>query len=298
VGFGSRTCAACGATVLVALIASPSTPAARAGQTRIRHRFLCVDNGKPNRLVHIDEREPGSDWSVEIPGGSRDLQLLEGGKVLVSHSSGAAEYDLADGKRGWSVAKFRGVNSARRLPCGNTILGENTRAGVLIHEVDRRGNEVGKLLLKGMKNLRLLRRLENGNTLLTVTGPNRVVEVDPRGKTIWEVRLPGKGYKAIRLPGGTTMVSTATARLVVELDPDGKTVWSAGGREKHPGVVFDCFSGFDRLESGNVVVANWLGHGNHGKGPHLIEFDRSNRIVWQWADHAAARQVTNVLVIE
>jgi hypothetical protein len=280
------------AVLLVAL-------SARAEQPRIRHRFLCVDNGKPNRLVYVNEFEPAESWSVEVPGPrSRDLQLLDGGKVLASHSSGAAEYDLADGKRLWSVAKYRDVNSARRLPCGNTILGANSRAGVVIHEVDRRGDEVGKLVLKGMKNLRLLRRLENGNTLLTVTGPTRVVEVDKRGKTVWEARIPGKGYKAIRLPGGTTMVSTATAALVVELRPDGKTVWSAGGRDKHPGVVFDCFSGFSRLKSGNVVVANWLGHGKHGKAPHLIEFDRRNLIVWQWADHAAARQVTNVLVIE
>lgn len=102
----------------------------------------------------------------------------------------------------------------------------------------------------------------------------------------------------MRAACGTTMVSAATARLVVELDTEGGTVRSVGGRDAHPDVMLDCFSGFDRLENGNVVVANWLGHGNRGRGPHLIEFNRENRIVWRWTDHAAARQVTNVLVIE
>jgi hypothetical protein len=274
-------------------------PEARAAGTRTRHRFICVDNGKPNRLVHVDQSRPERNWSVEIPGPrSRDLQVLEGGKVLVSHSSGAAEYDLADGRRGWSVARYGDVNSARRLPNGNTLLGENSRAGVVIHEVDRRGNEVGTLLLKGMRNLRLLRRLGNGNTLLTVTGPNRAIEVDASGEVVWQAKLPGKGYKAVRLPGGTTLVSTATAALVVELDAQGRTVSTVGGKAEHPAVVLDCFSGFDRLRSGNIVVANWLGHGNHGRGPHLIEFDSANRIAWQWADHRAARQVTNVLVLD
>lgn len=59
----------------------------------------------------------------------------------------------------------------------------------------------------------------------------------------------------------------------------------------------DFFSGFELLPNGHVVVANWLGRGKHEKGPHLVEFNDANECVWQWKDHVAARQVTNVLML-
>ena len=52
------------------------------------------------------------------------------------------------------------------------------------------------------------------------------------------------------------------------------------------------------LKNGNVVVANWRGHGYEGDGPHIIEFDADNRVVWTWAELTKAKYVTNVLVLE
>ena len=63
-----------------------------------KHRWVCVDNGA-NRLIHVDQNDTARDWTVAIPGGSRDLQSLGDGKLLVSHGNGAAVYDLSDGKR-------------------------------------------------------------------------------------------------------------------------------------------------------------------------------------------------------
>jgi hypothetical protein len=53
---------------------------------------LAVDNGL-NKLLLVDEITKKG-WTISIPAGSRDLQLLPGNKVLVSHGDGAAEYDL------------------------------------------------------------------------------------------------------------------------------------------------------------------------------------------------------------
>jgi hypothetical protein len=33
-------------------------------------------------------------------------------------------------------------------------------------------------------------------------------------------------------------------------------------------------------------------------GPHLIEFDRNNKIVWTWTDHERAQMIHNSLVLE
>jgi len=71
-----------------------------------------------------------------------------------------------------------------------------------------------------------------------------------------------------------------------------------GGKKEHPQLGLDFCSGWDLLPNGNRVMANWLGHGKHGQGVHLAEFTARNRLVWQWADHHLAQQVTNVLVLD
>jgi hypothetical protein len=45
-------------------------------------------------------------------------------------------------------------------------------------------------------------------------------------------------------------------------------------------------------------MTNWLGHGKLNSASHLLEFDTNNKLVWQWDDHQAVKQVTNLLVIK
>jgi hypothetical protein len=282
---------------IVALIAAVCALAPVARAADITHKFLGVDN-KANNLIYVDQTDAAKNWTTAIPGGSRDLQIIDGNKVLVSHGNGAGEYDLATGKKLWSIDSFRGINSARRLPCGNTLLGGAGKGGIAIYTVDAKGKTLNTRILKGMRDLRLMRALKNGNILLTIGGPYRAVEVDAKGKIVWQAKLPGKGYKATRLPCGNTLVSTANAVQIVEFDANGKTVNCVGGKKSHPDMLLDCFSGFDTLKNGNVVVANWLGHGNQGKGKHLIEFDKKNKVIWTWGDHKTAKVLTNVLLTD
>jgi len=126
----------------------------------------------------VDQHDPNGGWSVAIPSpNSRDLQLVGAGRVLVSHPNGAAEYELAAGRKVWEITTYSGVHTARRLPGGNTLLGANAKEG-------------------------------------------------------------------------------------------------------------------------NVVIANWLGHGNHPDSPHAVEFDRDNKLVWSCGDHKLAKVATNVMILD
>lgn len=259
------------------------------------HRFLAIDNGL-NHLLLVDQRG-GQGWSVDIPGGSRDLQLVTGDHVLVSHGDGAAEYALSDGGRGWSVTGYSDIQSARRLPGGETLLAGGT-TDVTFYTLDQLGMEIGKVHLPGYLELRLVRVLDNEHLLFTAAFPFRVVEVDMNGAEIWQAPLPDKGYTAERLPGGETLATAGEPCLLVTLDASGEIMRKLGGEENFPGVGLDWFSGFHQLPGGNVVVANWLGHDKWGTGPHLVELTPDNTIAWSWADHDAAMQITNVLVLE
>lgn len=110
--------------VLLALLPRPATCA-----DEIRHRFICVDNhGKVNRLIHVDQSEASRNWVAPIPGPrSRGIQILGSDRVLVSHFTDAAEYSLADGKKGWSIEGYTNVQTARRLSNGHTVLGREVR---------------------------------------------------------------------------------------------------------------------------------------------------------------------------
>lgn len=261
-----------------------------------KHRFLCVDNGK-NQLQYVDQVHPEKSWAKPIPAGSRDIQIVADGKrALVSHGNGAAEYDLATGvPTGWAVTRYKSIQTAVRLANGRTLLGRGDGA---VYELDSDGKEIGCVTPKEKLDIRLMRLLDNGNLLLACASPRAAVELARDGTVVSKIPLPGKGYTATRLANGHYRSSTGDECKLVELDADGKVCWFVGGKAEHPGAGLDFFSGWDTLPNGSIVVANWLGHGKQGKGCHVAEFTPDNKLVWTWQDHALAKQITNVKMLE
>ncbi|MBM3858989.1 MAG: hypothetical protein FJ395_04980 [Verrucomicrobia bacterium] len=261
----------------------------------IRHRWLCVDNGK-HQLLCVDQFQPEKSWSRAIPPGSRDIQLVAGNRrVLVSHGNGAAEYDVATGTpTGWAVTRYSGIQSAVRLANGHTLLARGDGA---VFDVDARGNESAVIQPQEKFDVRLVTLLDGGNLLFSAAKPQALVEMTRHGAIVKKMPLPGKGYRAVVLSGGRYRSSTGDECKVVELDGNGNVVSFVGGKAEHPALGLDFFSGWDTLPNGNIVVANWLGHAKHGKGCHLVEFSPANKAVWTWQDHELARQITNVKML-
>ena len=72
-----------------------------------------------------------------------------------------------------------------------------------------------------------------------------------------------------------------------------------GGRaEDLPGITLKFMAGLQRLPNGNTVMSNWLGHGQFGQAPHLIEVTRERRVVWTFADHLTMKTVSSVQVLD
>ena len=107
--------------------------------------------------------------------------------------------------------------------------------------------------------------------------------------------------ESVRLRSGNTLASAGYGAFLVELDPAGKIVRKFGGKEQTPAAVKPNFYAmFQLLLSGNVVVANWQGHGpGHGSsGVQLLEFDKSGVIVWQWSESEKISSLQGVLVLD
>jgi hypothetical protein len=81
------------------------------------------------------------------------------------------------------------------------------------------------------------------------------------------------------------------------VDAGGRTVWEVQGDEL-PGVSLKFIAGVQRLPNGNTVLCNWLGHGNLGKAPHLVEVTRDRRVVWTFADHEHLKTVSSFQLLD
>lgn len=65
-----------------------------------------------------------------------------------------------------------------------------------------------------------------------------------------------------------------------------------------PGITLKFIAGFHRLRNGNTVIANWLGHGQFGKAPHVIEITPDKRVAWSFSDHTRFRTISSVQVLD
>ncbi|OQW97004.1 MAG: hypothetical protein BWK77_02940 [Verrucomicrobia bacterium A1] len=194
----------------------------------------------------------------------------------------------ADGKVEWEHPA-KNCNDLRVLPNGNLLF--STGHGVL--EVTREKVEVFRYESKS--EIFACQRLPDGSTFVGECNAGRLIEIAPGGRVVKEIRLLPEGKdgghayirNARKLPDGHYLVSHYGDQAVREYDKDGKIVReipAVGG--PHSAV---------RLPNGNTLMSNWLGHGQFGKAPHLVEVTPKNEVVWTFADHATMRAISTVI---
>jgi len=79
-------------------------------------------------------------------------------------------------------------------------------------------------------------RLEDGNTLITDSGNNRILEIDCRGRTVMEFFTSKQSgsvadplaTRAVRLDNGNTLISDQFNHQVIEIDSASNVVFVAG----------------------------------------------------------------------
>ncbi|NUQ64527.1 MAG: hypothetical protein HUU20_18840 [Pirellulales bacterium] len=158
------------------------------------------------------------------------------------------------------------------LPNGNLLF--NTGHGV--REVTRDKQVVFSYDSKS--EVYACQRLANGNTFVAECNSGRLLELDPAGKVVKELRLLPEGKdgghafmrNARRLENSHYLVAHYGAQVVREYAPDGKVVREIAAPGGPHSVV--------RLANGNTLIAC----GDLGpQGAHVMEVDGSGAVVWQ-----------------
>jgi outer membrane protein assembly factor BamB len=183
--------------------------------------------------------------------------------------------------------KGGGTYSCQRLANGDTLIGENSTGRVL--EVNRDGRIVFALQTTPYHagehhNLRMARKLANGNYLVCHSGARVVKEYTPQGEVVWQVKAPGTvAFAAVRTPRETTLVSSLDQ--VTEFDAAGKTVWQFSINDA-AGVSPRNLTGFHLLPDGRLIVGCYRAY-DQGRGCGLLEVSRDKQPLWTYSDPRA-----------
>lgn len=269
----------------------------------IQHEFIAIDEGHET-LLHINECDPSKNWVVPIgQPAARDMQLIGDGRILIGHHHGYSEFDIALGRNVKEFKSLEGVTAVRRQPNGHTIIaGVNISdaKGVAVLELDANDEEVHCAIFPG-DYVRLIRQTNVGTYLMSCN--DRIREGSREGKYLREFPVAGfyHAWKSLRLPNRHLMVTAGYGAFVVELDPHGGIVRKFGGKEQVPELVRPFFYAmFQLLPHGNIVLANWQGHGPGlgNSGVQLLEFDAAGEMVWSWSKPELISSLQGVLVLD
>lgn len=204
------------------------------------------------------ELPPGLYVRVKLKDGSSWLGVIEaasaGAVKIFSHVTGGVEVPKAQ------LRSLAFVTQAR-IGVGNLLIGESTG----LREFDRQGRELWSYR-GGDREVRIGRRLENGNILMVCPHSGQVLEVRPRGKSesdlIWSLNEVNYPYDALRLPGGNTLVAEHHAGRIAEYDPSRKCIRS---------FQVQLPQSLQRLDNGNILVTSTSA---------VFELDRDWKEVW------------------
>jgi hypothetical protein len=177
----------------------------------------------------------------------------------------------ADGKVEWEHPA-PSCNDLWVLPNGNLLF--TTGHGVL--ELTREKKEV--FSYKSSSEIYACQRLPDGNTFVGECSSGKLLEVDPAGKVVKEIKLLPNGdgghafmRNARRLPNGNYLCAHYGLGVVREYDPQGQQVLEI----KAPGNPHSVA----RLPNGNTLIA--AGDAKGAKECKVFEVNPKGETVWQ-----------------
>ena len=264
------------------------------------HHFVCTDySGGKVFIVNADGKV---EWEYAT-GSCNDVWALPNGNLLFNTGHGVKEVT----RQKTVVFNYESsseIYACQRLPNGNTFVGECNTGRLLELAPDGKVVKQVRLLPEGKDGghvyMRNARQLANGNYLVTHYGEQVVREYDSEGRKVRDIPAPGGPHSVIRLPNGNTLIACGDmpgGHRVTEVDKEGQTVWEVKENEL-PGISLKFMTGLQRLPNGNTVISNWLGHGQFGKAPHLIEVTRDKRVLWTFSDHQTMKTVSSIQLLD
>jgi hypothetical protein len=265
----------------------------------------------------LDLDTPGRNWSFNGPG--RDLQLIGDERVLRSTPTGYIELALDGGKlvKEVTLPGLVGIESARRLSSGNTVVLGNGERGIFVWELDTLGKPLeNRIVAEGLLKGRLVRHTSDDTLLFcSETDGKRLIHeasFDGSSKTLFEIPkdVPSDSMvKALRIAPNRIVVSTGYAASLLVVDSArGVVVQTIGGKTQaepsglRRALSPNFFSGYQLLPGGEYLVANWQGHGSShaADGYQVLMYSATGNLVWTFdqTEYPKMTSINNVIALD
>lgn len=226
-------------------------------------------------------------WEMEDTRESSDVWMLPGSNILHSTKQGFQEIkpDYEGGKGAevvWSVNAPTGSECHACQPIGEDryLVGYSSRTRSFLAEVDSKGKEYKVIEVEGQvgkhSSFRQVRKTAAGTYLTSQQcSGGKAREYSAEGKLIRT--FPSGRFSAWRLENGHTLLGCGDEHRLIEVDQDNQIVWELKQGDL-PGVQLGFIAGIWVRDNGNILFANWGGHGG-STGGAVLEVDRNKKLI-------------------
>ncbi len=253
-----------------------------------QEKFL-VAGASSDKIAIIDKHSQKVEWQhtgfADECKGCNSLVYVEGGDILYAHKKGA--YMINSQKEIlWQV----GINQGEELQCVSAIKG-GYMVGIAgspmrILELNKSGKVTKEVCYNtGVENIhrqfRKIAKAPNGNYIIPVSSLNKIVEIDAKGNTKREIKLPKSSLYVSVNHDGDWIATTGHAGDIYKIGgKSGEITTVVNGKNLDDGSVITFGAEVVQLRNGNYLLANWTGHKGDQTQPILIEFNDKWEVVW------------------
>jgi hypothetical protein len=293
-------------SVIAAVVAVAGVAAAEP----IRHILVLGDESR-GAIHYVDQFEPANSFSIPTPRPVWDLRVCGKDKYRSVSGKGFTITDLKERK---AVDKFShdalgGLTSVCDLPDGGFIAGTNQKVddkdAIVVYTFSADRQLKGKSIFRGVHNLRMMTRLDNGDVLLAwndgVLKGRLAADGSEEGTALQMYKLPQgrNAYMGIPRKDGGCWVGGGYARQAYAYAEDG-TLQKTFEAKMPEGLKSNFYAGLVEQANGNLIVANWNGHGaeDSKNGWQIVEFDKDGTCVWHLHDPVGIGSITGVIVLK
>jgi glucose/arabinose dehydrogenase len=277
----------------------------------VRHVLVMGDESRG--FVHyLDQFNTNNNFSVKADRPVWDMKRIADNRYRYVHGNSFTVIDLKErkGVETFSDTKLIGLTSVCDLPDGgflaatNQKVGEPAKEAVVVYKysVDRKLHS--RSVFAGLSKVRMMTVLPSGEILLAhndgVARCTLASEGSEQGKIVQSYKLPRakNAYKAILRKDGGLWVGGGYACALYAYSDDG-CVMKTFEAQQPEGLKNHFYGGIAVQDNGNLMVANWTGHGaNDSKtGWQVIEFDAEGKVVWHLHDPVGYGSISGIDII-
>ncbi len=249
-------------------------------------------------IAILDKKTKKMVWSYPLPEKSEcnSISLTKEGNILFSYKRGARLID----RQGNLVFDYTNVTGNEELQsayqytdgtyyggiCGNPMrIVELNTDGNLIREIKYNLN-----IQEPHAQFRQIYKTKAGTYLIPLITQGKVIELSITGELLFTYNTGGNPFAVRESSNGNLWIGCGDAHCALEVDRKSGNTLSKINIKDLTGIELQFIAQVSPVAQG-LMIANWNGHSNK-KEPHLIEVDKSKKVIWRFDDHKNVKYIS------